>query len=226
MARCTSVRVPSTVAASDPNVVTSLCFHSDAVRSWSASLSLVGILLRLPRNTSTSVTSCAPSDTKVRSWNFSCSRAARASSCVSFTYCRVIPSSTIVVITEKTEARACTAAAFLFSQSNIISSMEQSGVRARLWTFKELPASSDQLSVTGSWRLDAGSYTINMMQLTLTILVCLTVFMHSAPLLAQQNERPVLQVTKLAEGKRPAIDGKVDEDSWHTAHADSTFPQQ
>src|SRR5207237_10687211 len=79
--------------------------------------------------------------------------------------------------------------------------------------------------VTGSWRLDAGSYTINMMQRTLTILVCLAV-LAVAPLFAQQNERPVLQVTSLAEGKRPAIDGKVDEDSWQTARAYSTFTQQ
>jgi hypothetical protein len=58
------------------------------------------------------------------------------------------------------------------------------------------------------------------------ILVCLGALAPPAVLFAQQSERPTLVVGKLADGKRPAIDGKVDDEVWNAARAYSTFTQQ
>ena len=56
--------------------------------------------------------------------------------------------------------------------------------------------------------------------------VCLAVILFPLFGFAQQAERPVVTVTKLAEGKAPIIDGTVDDEAWDGARAYSTFTQQ
>src|SRR5712691_5230524 len=56
--------------------------------------------------------------------------------------------------------------------------------------------------------------------------LCLATVLFPSSSPAQQADRPVLVATKLADGKAPVIDGKVDDEAWDAARAYSTFTQQ
>src|SRR5258706_3077342 len=56
--------------------------------------------------------------------------------------------------------------------------------------------------------------------------LCSAVILFPEIALAQQSERPILSVTKLADSNVPTIDGKVDDQAWEAARAYSTFTQQ